>query len=398
MSQPAQVSSIRLVVDNETVRQELGRLGDLAGTWTGEGFNLIARPDFRDSANLYLQLNQTHETLRFTSIGSAIPNRGFGQEDIELFGLSYLQQIHDQFTGGALHLEPGLWITQPFTTYPPEDPPPNGQIVARMASIPHGNAVLAQGNATSFTGPPTLQTENQNYNGSVFPSFNSTPFGATPPVINAAGSSEKLTAAQIPAPPFEEYDISVPDSAANPRTPFATSPPEPPLPQEISGVLMQDIINDPVRLLQAVIAKQVDAGNTFEGVALNIASQASVTFRANPDSPPAGPTVNVPVTDAGGGIENILFLDGETLTLPGGPPGGAAAPNAQTALVYATFWIETVTPPSGRHFVQLQYAQVTVLNFPIFTLLHPPPGGPPPAVVNLGWPHISIATLRKAFN
>jgi hypothetical protein len=398
MSQPAEVSSIRLVVDNATVRQELGPLAELAGTWTGEGFNLIARPDFHDSANLYLQLNQTHETLTITSIGSAIPNRGFGQDDIELFGLSYLQQIHDRFTGGALHLEPGLWITQPFTTYPPEDPPPNGRIIARMASIPHGNAVLAQGNASSFTGPPTLPAGTQNYNGSVFPSFNSTPFGAVPPVINAADSSEKLTAPQIPAPPFDEYDLLIPDSAANPRTPFATSPPGPPLPAAINGVLMQDVINDPIRLLQAVISKQVDSDHTFEGVALNIATQATVTFRVNPDSPPTGPTVDIPVTDAAGGIENILFLDGETLALPGGPPGGAAAPNAQTALVYATFWIEKVTRKSGRHFMQLQYAQMTVLNFPIFKLLNPSPGGPPPRVVNLGWPHISIATLRKAFN
>jgi hypothetical protein len=398
MSEPADVSSTRLVVDNATVRQDLGPLGELAGTWTGEGFNLIARPDHRDQADLYLQLNQTHETLRFTSIGSAIPNRGFGQDDIELFGLSYLQQIHDRSTGGALHLEPGLWITQPNTTYPPEDPPPGGQIIARMASIPHGNAVLAQGNATSFTGPPTLETAAQPYAGSVFPSFNSTPFGAGPPiVINAAGSSEKLTAPQIPAAPFGEYDLTIPDSAANPRTPFATSPPEPPLPAAINGVLMQDVINDPIRLLQAVISQQVDSGHNFESVALNIATQNPVTFRVNPDSPPTGPTSDIPVTDAAGGIENILFLDGETLTLPGGPPGGAAAPNAQTSLVYATFWIEKVIPRTGRQFMQLQYAQMTVLNFPIFKLLNPPPGGTP-RVVNLGWPHISIATLRKAFN
>ena len=40
---------------------------------------------------------------------------------------------------------------------------------------------------------------------------------------------------------------------------------------------------------------------------------------------------------------------------------------------------------------------MTVLNFPIFKLLHPAPGVQP-RLVNLGWPHISIATLRKAFN
>ena len=170
------------------------------------------------------------------------------------------------------------------------------------------------------------------------------------------------------------------------------------MPAAINGVLMQDVINDPIRLLQAVISKQVDSGHNFESVALNIATQNTVTFRVNPDSPPTGPTNDIPVTDAAGGIENILFLDGETLTLQGGPPGGAAAPNAQTSLVYATFWIEKVIPRTGRQFMQLQYAQMTVLNFPIFTLLNPPPGGPSPRVVNLGWPHISIATLRKAFN
>jgi len=82
--------------------QKLGLLKDLAGPWEGEGFNLIARPNFEGHANLYLQLNQTHETLRFDPITSAIPNRGFGQNDIELFGLSYLQKISERFTGGAL--------------------------------------------------------------------------------------------------------------------------------------------------------------------------------------------------------------------------------------------------------------------------------------------------------
>jgi hypothetical protein len=43
-------------------------------------------------------------------------------------------------------------------------------------------------------------------------------------------------------------------------------------------------------------------------------------------------------------------------------------------------------------------AQMTVLYFPIFTLLHPPAGGPPAKLVNLRWPHISVATLREAFN
>src|SRR5271170_3329719 len=70
------VWSTRIAPDNATVLEQLGLLADLAGTWAGTGFNLIARPDFHDSANLYLQLNQTHETLTIEPIGSEIPNRG----------------------------------------------------------------------------------------------------------------------------------------------------------------------------------------------------------------------------------------------------------------------------------------------------------------------------------
>jgi hypothetical protein len=43
--------------------------------------------------------------------------------------------------------------------------------------------------------------------------------------------------------------------------------------------------------------------------------------------------------------------------------------------------------------MQLQYAQMVVLNFPIFHLLRAAPS----IYVNLGWPHISVATLRKTF-
>jgi len=380
------VPSTRYASDDATIRQKLGYLSDLAGTWEGRGFNLIARPDFHDQANLYLQLNQTHETLTVSPIGSAIPNRGFGQDDIELFGLSYLQKIHDHHTGGALHLEPGLWITQPGTAYPPEDPPANGQIIARMATVPHGTAVLAQGNAISFTGAPTLPPADfiLKYHGSMFPSFNSTPFPADPPVINAHGSSEEQTAARRSADPFGQYDLRVPAGAANPRTPFGTSPAEPSLPDQIRGVPMQEVINDPIRLLQAVIEEQAE-DCTFEGVALNIATRDTVVFRRDPDSPPAGPTASIRVTGAAGGTENIRFLD-----------GGDQGPNARAGLVYSTFWLEKVMPESGGHFMQLQYAQMAVLEFGVYALLHPP-NGPPGKLVKLGWPHISVATLRKAF-
>ncbi|MBV8541589.1 MAG: hypothetical protein JO364_16715 [Pseudonocardiales bacterium] len=295
------IDSVRLPLDNATILGKLGLLGELAGTWQGSGFNLIARPDFHDKADLYLQLNQTRETLKFEPINASIPNRGFGQDDIELLGLTYLQQITDASTGGLLHIEPGAWITQRETSYPPVPDPPNGKIVARLGSIPHGTTMLAQGTAQPFTGPPTLKTPTAEYAFSRFPSFNSTPFtigpAPIPPfqfpqIIHAAGTSEKL-ATPVPVP-FPEYDLTIPEGVLpqgapgippgriNARTPFRTNPPEPPLPTQINGIPGQDVVNDPIKLLQAVVNQQVASVNTFEGVALNIASQARVTFSRIP--------------------------------------------------------------------------------------------------------------------
>jgi hypothetical protein len=279
-----------------------------------------------------------------------------------------------------------------------------------MGTIPHGNSLLAEGVAEPFTGPPVLTIPGTQYSFSLFPSFNSTPFGVpptapTPPgiVFNAAGSSEKLTAPTVPAKPFPQYDLSVPIGpippgpfnppfTLNTRTPFDTTPPEPPLPPNINGVPMQDVINDPILLLQKDVEKLVADGYTFEGTALNIATTSPINFLKNANSGAAGPTVQVTVPQFGGGIENIQFLAGESPTV-----GGKVQlqENAQTAVVYATFWIEKVTHKTNGHtFMQLQYAQMVVLNFPIFHLLHQTP----PVYVNLGWPHISVATLKKSFS
>ena len=183
----------RLVPASATVLRNLGLLQDLAGLWEGKGFNLIARPDFHDKTDLYLQLNQTREHLRFDPIGGPVPNRGFGQDDIELFGLTYLQKISDAGFDGPLHIEPGIWVTQPNTTFPPETAPAPAQLVTRMGTIPHGNSLLAEGVAVPFAGPPVLTVPGTQYSFSLFPSFNSTPFGVPPTapgiVFNAAGSS-----------------------------------------------------------------------------------------------------------------------------------------------------------------------------------------------------------------
>ena len=230
-AQPAQmrVPSVRLSPDNASVTQKLGLLAGLAGNWHGHGFNLIARPDKERGGQLFLELNQTEETLKIDPIGSSIPNRGFAQDDIELFGLTYLQKISDSVTGGALHIEPGIWVTQPPTTAPQEDPPKGGQIVARMGNIPHGTSFLAQGSAISVS----------ELTGGTFDikAVNTAPFGVGKPM--PAGGTQGG---------FPPYDLAnATPAAVNFRTPFGNTPAVP-LPAAIDGVPMQIVINDPTRL------------------------------------------------------------------------------------------------------------------------------------------------------
>ena len=76
-------------------------------TWSGQGFNLIWRPNFGNQTgtkNFFLELNSTEETLDFTDItGSGqnvgIANRGALQQDILLGGIAYLQQVTDRASG-----------------------------------------------------------------------------------------------------------------------------------------------------------------------------------------------------------------------------------------------------------------------------------------------------------
>ena len=136
-----------------TIDDPLGPLATLAGTWKGTGFNTIWRPHFPSgNQDRFLELNLTEETLVFEEIPGSIPNRGLDQKDIEMFGLHYMQTISDSTLDAGIHLEPGIWATVPATTAPQEPP-----TVVRMASIPHGTAVLAQGKAFTIAGPPVIK-------------------------------------------------------------------------------------------------------------------------------------------------------------------------------------------------------------------------------------------------
>jgi hypothetical protein len=135
--------------------EPLGPLAQLPGTWKGHGFNTVWRPHHGGEGR-FLELNLTTETLVFTKINGAIPNRGFLMPDINMFGLTYMQQIAETSTGAGLHLEAGMWANVPPTMKPPKP-----ATVVRMASIAHGTVILAQGTTQLLAGgPPHIPDSN----------------------------------------------------------------------------------------------------------------------------------------------------------------------------------------------------------------------------------------------
>jgi hypothetical protein len=274
----------------------LGPLADLPGTWIGKGFNQIWRP-FHGTSDRFLELNLTEETLEFSESVGAIPNRGFLQADIQLAGIHYLQQVKDVLAGVGIHVEPGFWVTVPLTSNPAEP-----TTVARMASIPHGTTVNAQGAALVVNGGPTINPV----------SIRPFAIGSAPPANTA-----------IAFPPFNEADLATP-------TTFR-------LPNPIPPSITQAMVNNPNSVLTAAIAGQTITQTTV----LIISTKAPAT-----PPPPAAPNV-------GGGTDNVAFLQ-----------GGPAGPNADAAQMTAIFWIEHVAAgPHGPAFLQLQYTQTVLLNF-----------------------------------
>ena len=147
----------------------LGPLAAFKGDWVGNGFNTIFRPDNTATPTALpnpippppppldniLELNLTSESLSFSPSLGSVPNRGTTpQGDIFLNGVPYLQTIKDITIHGesvGIHAEPGIWIHVPATTVPPL-----GESITRMASIPHGTTIEAQGTSGSVAGPPTI--------------------------------------------------------------------------------------------------------------------------------------------------------------------------------------------------------------------------------------------------
>jgi hypothetical protein len=275
----------------------LGALAGLEGSWKGHGFNAIWRPHNPPSQDRFLELNMTDETLVFTRINGPIPNRGLAMHDINMFGLTYMQQISESSTGAGLHIEPGIWANVPQTTDP--NVPPS---VVRMASIPHGTVVLAQGVAEVHPGGPQNIPDNN-----ILPFF----FGSPQPA-----NSDFNSVAQT----FTELTLSTP-------TPF----------RFVAPGVTQAIVKNPNSVLQTALASSLQGTSMKSRTFLNVSTTHNI------------------VKAGGGGTANTAFL-----AASGNPPGG----NARAAQVNATFWIETIAGTGGqpdKH--QLQYTQLVMLDF-----------------------------------
>lgn len=282
---------------------------DAKRTWRGSGFNMIWRPNFGNASGSqahFLQLNLTDETLAFTEISgnTGIANRGALQPDIFLGGVAYLQTINDAFDNTGQHFEPGVFNFVPATRNPAEP-----EAITRLGSIPHGTTINLQGQA----------------------------FEANQPVFDLASIVPFRTGAVDDGATdlfhFPEEDLAV---QLDSRTALSRVP----------GLTQAQMANPNLFLAQ-----------TNAGLTIN--KTTVLTLSSDSTLPGAVP-------DAGGGVDNIAFLQGT-----------AAGPNAAAPRVTSTFWIEEGVDSAGAPFVQLQYTQRVLLDFN-----------------GLSWPHISVGTLR----
>jgi hypothetical protein len=278
IEQPALEQAEALTADAQPV-DPLGPLAQLPGTWKGHGFNSIWRPHHPSSQDRFLECNLTTETLTFTKIDGAIPNRGLLMPDINMFGLTYLQQISQTSDNTGLHIEPGIWVNIPATSSPKEP-----TSVARLASIPHGTVILAQGDFQTFgPGKPNI------------PDNNIIPFGIGSPAPPNSAFNQN---AQV----FTEMDLST-------STPF----------RFLSPGVTQAMVRNPNSILQQVLVSQTIKSRTFLKITTKhtpIAGggTANTAFLADAGTPPIGNAKSVEV-DAMFWIETVAGTGGNPDTL-----------------------------------------------------------------------------------
>ena len=247
----------------------LGPLAPLLGKWKGAGFNAIWRPhNLASGQGRFLELNLTNETLVFSRVNGPIPNRGLLMPDINMFGVTYMQQVAEASSGVGLHVESGAWLRVPQTTNPQQPPS-----VVRMACMLHGAAVLTQGVAQVHAGG--LQG---------IPDSNILPFVIGDP----APLSHDFASVAVT---FSELDLSVP-------TAFRMQP---------AGVT-QEMVKNPNSVLETALKTALEDTTMNGWILLHV----STTERPLP----------------GGGTASTAFLQG----LADPPGGNARATEVETVV------------------------------------------------------------------
>ena len=337
---------------------DLGGIAGFVGTFRGNGLNTIFRPqDFAvtptplpNPANgpndNILEINLTEETLAFSKALGSIPNRGMVQGDAFLNGIPYVQKINDVSVPAnpvGIHFEPGVWLSVPATTVPEE-----GATIARMASIPHGTTIEAQGTSFTVAGGPHIDP------------VNITPF----PIGNPG------------------HPVEFPSQTATDAGTFR-------LPQDLTDFIAAGTITQPILDNPNIILKN-------RADAQNITSTTVIQITTNPADPLFG-----------GGTDNIAFLlggqerrrperrcdpavgdfldrnrDGEDH----GPrvhraPAGDRAGSRERGQASGELAVTSNKPAAEDttidvSYTQIQYTQTVLLNFN-----------------HLTWPHVSVATL-----
>jgi hypothetical protein len=277
--QDAPIEQVQTALASAQPADPLGPLAQLVGTWTGHGFNTIWRPhSLASGQDRFLELNLTTETIAFSKINGPIPNRGLLMPDINMFGVTYMQQISETNGGAGLHIEPGIWAHVPPTSDPSEP-----TTVVRMASIPHGTAILAQGTSGTLAGAPHIGDNN------IIPF----PIGSPAPPNSAFASNEAT---------FTELNLSVPTS-------FRVASP---------GVT-QEMVKNPNSVLQNVLATQNIKSRTFLQIStkhnpVKGGGTANTAFLSAGSNPPGG-NANAVEVDATFWIETVAGASGHPDTL-----------------------------------------------------------------------------------
>ncbi|MFC0181532.1 heme-binding protein [Pseudarcicella hirudinis] len=138
--------TLRLGGSAQETNSLFGPLEGLIGTWVGaKGWNLIAVPNQKGGFRLLVA--PYIETLIITPLSTPTPNRGTSIIQ-EVPTLMYSLTINDLNDGSLLHAENGTWLLLPDC--------PSEFTIARQASVPHGDSVLALGSSYVTEGPPNI--------------------------------------------------------------------------------------------------------------------------------------------------------------------------------------------------------------------------------------------------